>query len=141
MPLASQQRSDEAVVLATSAARTTTATGDGARVRRPVSGVVAILEVTNAATLAGDTLDVTVQTRVGSTWLDVVAFTQVLGNGADSLQHVAKVSGGEPQAMYSTASALSAGNVRHVLGDEWRAKWTIAGTGTFTFAVTIAPVG
>jgi hypothetical protein len=141
MPLASQQRSDEAVVLAASAARTATGTGDGARIRRPVSAVVAILEVTNAHSGSGDTLDVVVQTRVGSTWLDVVAFTQVLGNGSDTLQHVAKVSGNEPQAMYSTASALAAGNVRHVLGDEWRAKWTIGGTGTFTFAVTIAPVG
>ena len=141
MPLSTQQKADEAVVLAASAARVASGTGDGFRIRRPIGSLIAILELTNAHSASGDTLDVVVQTRLGSTWVDVAAFTQVLGNGTDTLQFVAKLSATEPQTLFGTATGLTAGNVRHILGDEWRAKWTIAGTGTFTFSVTIVPVG
>lgn len=43
---------------------------------------VFVLDVTAAATAAGDTLDVYVDTSVdGVTWINAVHFTQVLGNG------------------------------------------------------------
>lgn len=142
MPATTQQRADEGVSLAASEARTTSDTGEVEMIRRPIAGLIAVLDVTAAATGAGDTLDVVVQTRIGSKWVDVVHFTQVVGNGGAKC-HVAKVSGTEPQAMYEVGTALAAGSIRNVLGDQWRAKWTIAsGTApSFTFSVTIAPIG
>lgn len=142
MPLGMQQRFDEGVVLAASAARIATGTGDATRMRRPFSGLVAILDVTAAATAAGDTLDVVIQTRLGDDWVDVIHFTQVVGDGGTKI-HVAKLSATEPQAMFEVASALAAGSIRHLIGDEWRAKWTVASATapSFTFSVTVVPIG
>ena len=99
-----------------------------------------VLKLTAAATEAGDTLDVFVQTRIGGDWFDIVHFTQIIGTGADSQQHVAKVIASEPQAMYEIGTALAAGSVRHIMGDAYRARWTIvdvavADNQSFTFEI------
>ena len=69
------------IILQASAAKT--ATGTGSEIT--LDGYEAIVfqcELTAAATDAGDTLDVFVQTTIdGTTWLDAVHFTQMLGNG------------------------------------------------------------
>lgn len=96
------------------------------------------LDVTAAATDAADTLDVTVQTLVGSTWLDVHHFTQVLGNGG-AKQFFAKLNLTKNLTEYSISSALSAGSSRDFGGDAWRVRYVQVDAdndASFTFSVT-----
>lgn len=130
--------------LLASAARTATSTGEAA-VRLPRADAYAFtLVVTAAATDAGDTLDVFVQTKLdGTNWTDVVAFTQVLGNGG-AKRYIAKVVAALAQDDFEVGSALSAGEVRHLIGDEWRVRFAIADVSTddasFTFSVSAIPM-
>lgn len=135
------------VTLLASAARTTTVTGDAVTLlpglaRGPERGIAFVLDVTAAATDVGDTLDVKVQTMLGANWVDVAAFTQVLGNGGTK-RHFCKIVATEPQAVFENGTALTAGTVRHLLGAEWRAIGTIVNAGTvdvsFTFSVVAIP--
>ncbi len=104
-----------------------------------------ILLLTNVATDADDTLDVFIQALIGGTWVDVVHFTQILGNGTDSQTHVAKIVASEPQAAYLTSSALASGAVRHILSSKYRVRWTVvdsdggggAGDGDFTASFSV----
>jgi hypothetical protein len=109
-----------------------------------VHGIVFVLDVTAAATAAGDTLDVAVQTLIdGTNYVDVVAFTQCVGNGG-AKRHIAKINADVAQAMFEVGSALAAGNVRNILGDAWRVKYTQVDDGDqnaiFTFKVTALPM-
>lgn len=121
-----------------SEARTASGTGDAQVVPGAHEALEVVLDVTAAATDADDTLDVTVQAFVGGQWVDIVHFTQVVGNGG-AKRHFAKVCGPEPQAMFENASALAAGSVRHLLSDSYRVKWTIVdptgSNASFTFSV------
>ncbi len=134
-----------ATTLLASAAQTTTNAGASAvRIPDAANGVAFVLDVTAAATDAGDTLDVFVQTMIdGTNWVDVVAFTQVVGNGGTK-RHIAKVSADAAQAMFENGSALSAGSVRNLVGDEWRVRFAIADVSaddaSFTFSVTATPM-
>ena len=106
------------------------------------------LELTNAATDAGDSLDVYLQHSYdgGTSWSDFVAFTQILGNGADTLNFEAQWSE-DPSALTAlvsehavTDATLSAGSVLHgPTGPDWRIKWVVvdggAANATFTFGV------
>lgn len=140
------KKSHDVVTLVASAART--ADGTSTAVRLPgvdVSGIAFVMDLTNAATDAGDTLNIFVQTKIdGTNWVDVCHFTEILGNGLDTLRFVAKVSAGEPLTMFENATALAAAAVRHLLGDEWRVRWAIVDSGnanqTFTFSVTAIPM-
>jgi hypothetical protein len=60
-----------------------TATGDPVKLFRAFKEMVVQLKVTDAATAAGDTLDVYVDTSFdgGTTWVNIGHFTQVLGDG------------------------------------------------------------
>jgi hypothetical protein len=125
--------------LVASAARTTTGVSDAVYLQDAPNGIVFVLGVTAAATDSGDTLDVKVQTTLdGSTWTDVVAFTQVLGNGG-AKHHVAKITANGTQAMFENGASLSAGSVRNILGDTYRCAWSITDASTdnasFTFSV------
>lgn len=98
------------------------------------------LDVTAAATQSSDTFDAYVQTTLdGTNWIDVVHFTQVLGNGG-AKRFVAKISSELAESMFSTATALSAGSIRHIVGDQFRAYWAITDASTadasFTFSLT-----
>lgn len=141
--LLAQQSGDAVTLLAstTDAVAHTVTQAAGTSIPRPTLGLVLELNVTAAATLVGDTLDVIVQALApdGVNWLDVCWFTQVLGNGGVK-RIVAKIQGDAAQAMYEVATALTAGNVRHLLGDSWRVKYTIVGTGSFTFSVAVRPM-
>jgi hypothetical protein len=101
-----------------------------------------VLDVTAAKTDAGDLLDVKVQVRLdGTNWVDVAYFTQVLGNGG-AKRHIAKVFSDVTQAMFLDA-ALTAGNVRNILGQVWRVAYVQVdadNNGSFTFAVTACPM-
>lgn len=137
----------EVATLLASAAQTATSTGEAA-VRLPVADAYAfVLDVTAAATDVGDTLNVFVQTRIddgaGANWLDVVHFTEVLGNGG-SKQYVSKIVPVLDTAEYEVGTALGAAAVRNLAGDEWRVRFAIVDAGTdnasFTFSVTAMPM-
>lgn len=134
----------EPVSLADSAART--ANGNGEAFRLPAaSAVVYVLDLTDAKTDVGDTLDVSIQVRLdGTNWVDVVHFTQVLGNGSDDLTYVAKLCADVAEDDFEIGSALAAGSVRNLIGLETRAKWVIVDSGdadqTFTFSVIAVPM-
>lgn len=138
---------DQNKELLASAARTATSDGSNETVVthvRPPNAMAFILDVTAAATEAGDTLDVFVQTKLdGTNWVDIVAFTQVTGDGGTK-RHVAKVIAGAAEAMFEDSATLSAGSVRDLLGDGFRPRWDITDSGTdnasFTFSVRMIPM-
>lgn len=133
----------EPVTLLASAART--ASGNGSAVRllegmERVRAVAFVLDVTAAATDAGDTLDVAVQVKLdGSNWLPVVSFAQVLGNGG-AKRYVEKVVAGAAESGFEYSAALAAGSTRNLLGLETRVAWAIVDSGdadqSFTFSVS-----
>ena len=88
----------------------------------------------------GDTFDLYVQTRVGTLWVDVVHFTQILGNGLD-VDLFDKVAASLAEANFDVATALAADGARNIIGDLWRCRWIIAGaTPSFVFSVSIHPM-
>lgn len=141
------KRDHDAITLLAS---TTTAAGavdsQGAAVYLPgmVRAYGFVLDLTNAATDVGDTLDVKVQTKIdGTNWLDVVHFTQILGNGSNTLRFIEKCAARPAFAGFEVGTALTAGNVRDLLGDVWRVKYDQVDADTdasFTFSVTACPM-
>lgn len=128
-------------VIATGTAVATSSTGTTpVNLVTPPSEVVFTLDVTSAATAAGDTLDVTVQTLIGAQWIDVVRFTQVLGNGGAKC-HVMKIALDQAQATFENATSLTAGTLRNLFGDQWRAKWTVASASAPLFTFTVNAIG
>jgi len=117
---------------------TKTATGTGSDFNAPHQhrAVEVCLDVTAAATAAGDTLDVFVQAFVGGQYVDVIHFTQVLGNGGTK-RFFAKITADLAEAMFENASALAAGSVRNLVSGRYRVRWTIgsASAPSFTFSV------
>lgn len=123
-----------------------TATGQGTAVTGLGGhrGGTFVLTLTNAATEVDDTLNVYVQRLLpdGTTWDDVVAFTQILGNGADSLSFVADVNfdSAASDERATSQETLTAGTVSAVaLTNSLRVTWVIVdpggGAASFTFGV------
>ena len=122
-------------------ALTSTTTGDAIVFSGAQPKVLqAELDVTAGGTDGTDFLDVTIQTQLkDGSWVDVIAFTQVAGNAADKT-HFAKIVADEPQAMFEIGTSLSAGSIRHILGQKYRAVMTVtdgSGTPTFTFTIRL----
>lgn len=72
------------IPLLVSAAKTASGLGSETNIQSVLmgaKGIAVVLDVSAAATLAGDTLDVYVQQKIGGNWDDIMHFTQVLGNG------------------------------------------------------------
>lgn len=136
---------DATAVLAsmTQADAETGAFGSAVRLAGMVNGFAFILDVTAAATDVTDTLDVYVQTKIdGTNWVDVVHFTQVLGNGGEK-RYIAKIAAGLATTEFEVGAALGAAAVRNLLGDEWRVKWVTVDAdadASFTFGVTAIPM-
>jgi hypothetical protein len=131
--------------LVSSAARTTSGTSDTAILHGGIKAMVFLLDVTNADTDAGDTLNVRVQETPdeGTTWNDIVSFAQVIGTGAAG-KVLAKVNcEASPETeLGAPTEALAAGNVlQGPVCPYVRAKWTIVNAGTvdasFTFSLTM----
>src|SRR5262245_4196254 len=128
------------ITLQSSAAQTLT--GVGSAVARPVdahSSACFELDLTAAATDALDTLDVFVQTTIdGTNWLDVVHFTQAVGNGG-AKRFISKIAKQLTTAEFEVATALGAAAVRNIFGDQYRVRWDIVDAdadASFTFSVT-----
>lgn len=99
-----------------------TVTGDKTVVQQdaqPFTQVAFLLNVTEAGTDAGDTLDVYVDVSPdnGTTWLNAVHFTQVLGNGG-AKKYVATLNTGDllndPDAVLDASADASAGVTRNI---------------------------
>ena len=141
MTLMQKRRAFEATALLASAARSADGNGDAVRLQSMPNALAFTLIVSDAGNGAGDLLDVYVQTKKdGTNWTDVVHFTQCAGNGG-AVRHIGKVVAQLAQTMFAPATALAAGSVRHVIGDEWRVRWSVvdATHAEFTFEVWACP--
>lgn len=125
-------------IIQASAAKTATGIGTAVAARGHHSAVEFQLDLTAAATDVGDTLDVFVQTTLDDLlWVDVVHFSQILGNGGVKLYR-AKLIGVLAETMFENAAALGAAAIRHLLGTQYRVRWVIVdadANASFTFAL------
>lgn len=132
------------VTLLASAAQTATSTGETAVFMPDAPNAYAfVCDLTAAATEVGDLLDLFVQTKIGAFWVDVVHFTQMLGNGG-AKRYVAKVTGALATAEFENGTALGAAAVRNLIGDQWRVRFVVTDAGaanaSFTFSVVGIPM-
>lgn len=103
-----------------------------------------LLNVTVAATGAGDTLDVYVQHSIddGTNFDDFIHFTQVLGNGgAKKLRAQWLMYGGSPTVPLGPYldATMAAGVNQGPIGGFWRTKLVVVGgTAAFTFTLSCA---
>lgn len=132
-----------AVTLAALSARTVSANGTTTAVPGHYRRWVFLLNVTVADTDAGDTLDVYVDVSIdgGTTWLNAVHFSQVVGTDAASKAWAVLDPSNPGTDVVAVTSDASAGKVRPALiGPHMRARWAITDAGSddasFTFAVT-----
>lgn len=135
------------VELLASAARTATAGTNGAAVVVGAGFGQAefLLTLTNAADDVDDTLDVYIDCSLddGATWVNIVHFTQILGNGADAQKFVAICPrAGSPDEISVTSDVGAGATPRNFIGDRVRVRYVIVDpTGadaTFTFSVVAA---
>lgn len=113
----------------------------GVAIKPPPGGMILVCDLTAAATDVGDTLDVKVQTKIAGLWVDVAYFTQMLGNGG-AKRFGAKLMNQTAFALGDIAGALTAGNIRHLCGDEWRINYVTVdanANSAFTFSVYATP--
>lgn len=103
--------------------------------------LVAQLNVTAAATEASDTLDVFIDGSLdgGVTWINIMHFTQVLGNGG--AKKFINVSVSTVSDKFDVTSDLAAGATpRALIGTMFRPRWTVVDGGGvaagFTFSIT-----
>jgi hypothetical protein len=129
------------VVLQASAAKTATGTGTAVSGMGDYRAIEFQCALTAAATASDDTLDVYVQTTLdnGTTWTDVVHFTQMLGDGG-AKRYIAKIVWDAALTEFENATALGAAAQRSLMGDQYRVRWAIVDANTqnasFTFSVT-----
>jgi hypothetical protein len=107
-----------------------------------VKAAIFFLDVTSAAQLVGDTLNVYIQSSLdGTVWDDFVSFTQALGNGG-AKQYLARwVRDLSPETELAAPSdkAMAEGVRRGpVPCSYWRVAWVIEGgeNKSFTFSVS-----
>jgi len=100
-------------------------------------------DITAIGVDAADSYDVSVQTTVdGVNFVDVVHFTQALGNGGVKRFHMKQVAD-LAEAGFEQAAVLAANAVRHQFGQLHRVRIAIVDAslnGTITFSVTARPL-
>ncbi len=116
-----------------------TVTGTGVVFREAWRESAIQLTVSAAATLAGDTLDVYIDTSAdgGVTWYNVGHFTQVLGNGGAKKFIMALRSDNPGASAVSdvTADAAAGATRQFGIGDRLRYRGIEVGTGSFTYGI------
>lgn len=127
------------LILQDAGAQTVTGTGSVLQIDG-LEALVFQLDLTAAATESSDTLDVYVQTTIdGTNWIDIVHFTQVLGNGG-AKRYFSKVLGVGTLTEFENATSLGAAAARNIMGSQFRVRWAITDASTqnasFTFSVT-----
>ena len=122
------------------------ATGTGVReVEVPGDCQAILAHAAVAPALAvGDTFDLYVQTLFTCSgvevWVDVIHFTQILGNGLD-VDLFDKIAISLDQAHFEIGTALAADAQRNLIGEKWRCRWVIAGASpAFPFTLSIQPM-
>jgi hypothetical protein len=99
-----------------------------------------MLNVLEAATAVGDTLDVYIDTSPdgGNTWINIGHFAQILGNGGAKKQVMAlKSDNPGATAVADVTSDAAAGATRQFgIGDRLRYRGVCSTSGVFTYAVT-----
>jgi len=108
-----------------------------------------MLNVTTGGAVAGDLLDVFVQSSVdvGSTWNDLCRFTQVLGSlpVKKYLAHWVRSAAPTTSQGAPTDATMAAGVIQGPHGPDVRVKWLITDGGahgqTFTFSVGMQATG
>ena len=96
------------------------------------------LDVTAAATDAGDTLDIFLQTTIdGTNWVDIYHFTQAIGTGG-AKRYFGKVMFDAALTEFENATALGVAAGRSIAGSQYRVRWEIVEVDAagFTFSVT-----
>jgi hypothetical protein len=132
----------ETFTLLASAARTVTAGANGesfniSRLKR----LLLLLTCSNADTDAGDTLDVYIDVSPdgGTTWLNAVHFTQIIGTAAASKEFAVLDASAPGTSVIAATADAAAGAVRpSLLGSHIRVRYVIVDAdadGTFTFKV------
>ncbi len=145
MPLQVKRAHDVVTLASVAAAGVTAGTNtDSVRLPRSMQAVSFVLDVSAAATDVGDLLDVKVQTMLdGVNWVDVIHFTQVLGDGG-AKRFVAKLNANTAETLFLDAVLAAGTTVRHLLGDEWRVNYVVVNAGAvdvaFTFSVKACPM-
>lgn len=93
----------------------------------PISAIAFVLNCTAQATDATDKLDVYVQMSLdgGTTYVDVVHFTQILGNVGAAKVYYAKIEQAAALTEFETGTALGAAAHRDLIGTHMRAKVAI----------------
>lgn len=117
--------------LAASAARTASANGSAVYVGSHRRRVVALLDIADSATAAGDTCDVYVDVSLdGSTWLNAIHFTQQAGNASDVKRFAVLDSTSPGTTDVAVATDANSGAVRPALiGPYLRARWALVDGG------------
>lgn len=131
------------ITLAASAARTSSASGDGVDVTGFRRAVI-LCDITASATAAGDTLDVYIDVLGpdGTTWLNAVHYTQQAGNGAARKEFAVLDPSSPGTSVINVTSDAAAAAVRPSLfGSKMRARWVMVDAGgdantSHTFSVT-----
>lgn len=85
-------------------------------------------DVTAAATEVGDILEMFIETRIATKWIEIVHFVNVLGNGG-AKRFVAKINAGIAESIFEPGTTLAAGSVRNIIGRSLRARWDITDAG------------
>lgn len=137
------EAASKAVTLFSSATATSTGTTNSTAVTGLgiYKQIQILCNVTAAATVSGDTLDVYVDTSPdsGTTWLNAVHFTQVLGNGGVKAFWATLDPGGAPAATVTAVTTdASSGVVRpSMFTDTLRVRYVIVSGSapSFTFSV------
>lgn len=132
------------VTLVESAARSSSSNSGALPISQleSIKAAIFFLDITAAAQLVDDTLNVYIQSSMdGTIWDDFVSFTQILGNGG-AKQYLARwFRDLSPEAELAAPSdkAMATG-VRHgpIPCGHWRVAWVIAGgeNKSFTFSVS-----
>lgn len=114
-------------------------------VRGERSRFVFLLDLTAAANLVGDTLDVLIDALApdGVTWLNALHFPQCLGNGG-AKKYFAVLDAANPGTACFDVTADCAVNTTRpsLFGSDYRGRYTIAGGGaqSFTFSLSVYAV-
>ena len=110
-------------------------------VRGERSRFVFLIDLTAAANLVGDTLDVFIDALApdGATWLNAIHFPQMLGNGGAKKFFAILDAANPGTACFDVSADAAVNTVRPALfGSDFRGRYTIAGGGaqSFTFSLT-----
>ena len=137
------KRDHDVVTIQASAAKTASGLGDSVRLPGMANAYAFTLDCTVGSAGASDTCDVYVATMLdGVNWTNIVHYTQLTGTGG-AKRYIAKVCADLTQDDFEASGSLAASAVRNLMGDEYRATWSItdtSGSGSFTFSVVGEPM-